>query len=178
LRWVISFLKGIDRQCMIVELRLQYYWDIFWDSFMTYQTFLGFICDNQTFLGFICDISDVFRIHLWHIRRFLGFICDISDDFRIHLWHNRHFLGFICDISDVFWDSFVTYQTFLGFICDISDVFRIHLWHIRHFYCEYLFSKSANSILKYSLIVHFGGMILRISLFKLYVEEKCNKCSN
>ena len=43
--------------------------------------------------------------------------------------------------------------------------FLFHFRLIRLFYCAYLLSKSANSILS-SLIVHFGGMILKNRFYK------------
>ena len=65
----------------------------------------------------------------------------------------------------------VLFRNILGFIWDIFDVFTVHISSLR---VQIQFLKS-------SLIVYFGGMILRIVFFSIIHDddhEKCNKKSD
>ena len=59
----------------------------------------------------------------------------------------------------------------------IENIFRIHLRHIIRFFGAYLV-RAQIQYLKSSLIVHFGGMILRIGFIKIIInDKKSNKIS-
>ena len=59
----------------------------------------------------------------------------------------------------------VLLRNFLGYIYDLSDVFMVHI-------CS---ARAQIQYLKSSLIVHFGGMILRIGFQKIFKKRRRTK---